>query len=281
MSAPEVDLVDAGPAVVVDGGFTFVEGPVWVPASGHLLFSDVQGSRIWRHVPPSTLMVWRAMSNSANGNALAPNGDVITCEHATARVTRTRPDGGTSIVANAFNGATFNSPNDVVVRSDGTLYFTDPTYGGTGSVGTRGVYRVALDGGVTQFYTTAQGQPNGVALSPNESILYVADTQLSTVRRFDVAADGTPSNGAQFVNTTVGGPGGNGGDGITTDDNGFLYVSTSVGIKVWKPDAGYHGTIAVGRTPANCAFGEADRRTLFITAQDRLYKVRLNVTGPY
>lgn len=182
-----------------------------------------------------------------------------------------------------FNGQTLNSPNDAVVRSDGTIYFTDPTYGGMGSVGTRGVYRVAPDGGVTQFYTTATGQPNGVTLSPNESILYVADSQLSTVRRFDVAADGTPSNQSLFVNTSQGGPGGSGGDGITTDDNGFLYVTTSVGVKVWRPDAGYHGTITVpgGRTPANCAFGEADRRTLFITAQDRLYKLRLNVTGPY
>jgi gluconolactonase len=252
-----------------------------VPALGALLFSDINAARIYRYAPPQSFSVFRAMSNNSNGIALAPNGDLIICEHATGRVTRTQPDGGSSIVAAAFDGGTLNSPNDAVVRSDGTLYFTDPSYGGTGTVGTRGVYRVSPAGALSRFYATATGQPNGVTLSPDERILYVADSQLSTVRRFDLAVDGTPDGGQLFVSTSTGAPGGNGGDGITTDDNGFLYVSTSVGVKVWRPDAGYVGRIAVGRTPANCAFGDADRRTLYITAQDALFKVRLNVTGPY
>ncbi len=283
--AAEVDLADAGPAVVIDGGFTFTEGPQWVPALGALLFSDIDGNRTWRHTPPASFAVFRTPSNNANGIALAPSGDILFCEHTTRRVTRTQPDGGQSVVADLFGGGTLNSPNDAVVRSDGTLYFTDPTYGNPtpGTVGTRGVYRVSPAGALTRFYATGAGQPNGVALSPDERILYVSDTQLSTVRRFDVAPDGTPDGGQLFVSTSTGAPGGNGGDGITTDDNGFLYVTTSVGVKVWRPDAGYVGRIVVpgGRTPTNCAFGDADRRTLYITAQDALFKVRLNVTGPY
>lgn len=279
--ATVVDLVDAGPAVRIMGGFQFLEGPQWVPAMNALLFSDIfNPGRIHQLTPPSTITVFRADSNRSNGITLAPNGDLIICEHA-GRVTRTQPDGGQSIVAATFNGMTLNSPNDAVVRSDGTIYFTDPSYGGTGTVGTRGVYRVAPGGALSRFYATANGQPNGVTLSPDEKILYVADSQLSTVRRFDLAPDGAPDGGQLFVNTTMGGPGGNGGDGITTDDNGYLYVTTSAGVKVWKPDAGYHGVISVGRQPANCAFGDPDRRTLYITAQDQLFRVRLNVTGPY
>ncbi|MBL8951586.1 MAG: SMP-30/gluconolactonase/LRE family protein, partial [Myxococcaceae bacterium] len=279
--ASEVDLVDAGPPVIIDGGFTFTEGPQWVPALGSLLFTDIPQNRIWRHTPPSGFAEYRMPSGNANGIALAPNGDLFICEHA-GRVSRTQPDGGQSLVANMFNGGTLNSPNDAVVRSDGTLYFTDPSYGGTGTVGTRGVYRVAPGGALTRFYATNSGQPNGVTFSPDERILYVSDSMLSTVRRFDIAPDGTPDGGQLFVNTSAGG-GGGGGDGITTDDNGFLYVTTGAGVKVFRPDAGYVGRIQIpgGRTPANCAFGDPDRRTLYITAGDALFKVRLNVTGPY
>lgn len=275
---PEVDLADAGPAERIDGGFQFLESPQWVPALNALLFTDIPASRIYRWSPGAGFSIFRSPSNNANGITLAPNGDLIICEHV-GRVTRTQPDGGTSVVASSIDGGTLNSPNDAVVRSDGTIYFTDPTYGGNGTVGTRGVYRVAPSGEVSRFYSTANGQPNGVTFSPDERILYVADSQLSTVRRFDVGPDGTASGGQLFVSTTVGG--GNGGDGITTDDNGFLYVTTSAGVKVWRPDAGYVGVIPVARAPSNCAFGDADRRTLYITAQDQLFRVRLNVTGPY
>lgn len=251
-----------------------------MPALNALLFSDVQGNRIYQHTPPSTFTSFRFPSSNSNGLALAPNGDLIICQHA-GQVIRLRPDGGTSTIAANYDGGTLNSPNDAVVRSDGTIYFTDPTYGGTGTIGFRGVYRVAPSGSVSLVYSTPNGQPNGVALSPDESILYVADSQLSEVRRFDVGGDGATSNNARFTLTTAGGPSANGGDGITTDVNGNLYVTTSAGVKVYRPDAGYLGRIVVPQEPANCAFGDADRRTLYITARTGLYRVRLNVPGPY
>lgn len=251
-----------------------------MPSLGALLFSDIPADRIYQFTPPASLGTFRAPSGNSNGLALAPNGDLIICQHQ-GRVIRLRPDGGVDTVAAAFDGGLLNSPNDAVVRSDGTIFFTDPTYGGTGSVGIRGVYRVPPTGGVWLVYATTSGQPNGVALSPDERTLYVSDSQLSEVRRFDVAADGTTSNGARFTLTSAGGPGGVGGDGITTDVNGNLYVTTSVGVKVYRPDAGYLGRVVVAEEPANCAFGDADRQTLYITARTGLYRVRLNVPGPW
>lgn len=251
-----------------------------MPSLGALLFSDIPANRIFQFTPPASLSTFRTPSGNSNGLALAPGGDLIICQHQ-GQVMRLRPDGGTATVASGFDGGTLNSPNDAVVRSDGTIYFSDPTYGGTGTVGFRGVYRVAPDGTTALVYSTTNGQPNGVALSPDESILYVADSQLSEVRRFDVAVDGTTSNGARFTLTSAGGPGGAGGDGITVDVNGNLYVTTSVGVKVYRPDAGYLGRITVGQEPSNCAFGDADARTLYITARTGLFRVRLNVPGPY
>lgn len=144
------------------------------------------------------------------------------------------------------------------------------------------MYRLdPTDGRLYLVYATSTGQPNGLTLSPDETILYMADSQLSEVRRFDVAPDGTTSTGTRFTLTSAGGPGGSGGDGITTDVNGNLYVSTSVGVKVYRPDAGYLGRIQLAQEPANCAFGDADHRTLYITARTGLFRVRLNVPGPY
>lgn len=272
-------LADAGPAQRLDGGFQFLEGPQWMPSLNALLFSDIPANRIFQFTPPGTITTFRTPSGNSNGLALAPNGDLIICQHQ-GQVQRLRPDGGTTTVASTFDGGTLNSPNDAVVRSDGTIYFTDPTYGGTGTVGFRGVYRVDPSGVLSLVHTTTTGQPNGVALSPDERTLYVSDSQLSEVRRFDVAPDGTTSNGARFTLTSAGGPGGVGGDGITTDVNGNLYVSTSVGVKVYRPDAGYLGRVTLAEEPANCAFGDADGRTLYITARTGLYRVRLNVPGP-
>ncbi len=261
-------------------GFQFTEGPQWMPALGRLLFSDIPANQINQLAPPSTITSFRNPSGNANGLALAPNGDLIICQHQ-GQVIRLRPDGGTSTVAAGIDGGTLNSPNDAIVRSDGTIYFTDPTYGGTGTLGFRGVYRVTPAGLVTLVFATANGQPNGIALSPDESVLYVADSQLSEVRRYDVATDGTTSNGARFTLTSAGAPGGGGGDGITVDVNGNLYVTTSVGVKVYRPDAGYVGRIVMPQEPANCAFGDADGRTLYVTARTGLFRVRLNVPGKY
>ncbi len=272
-------LADAGPAQRLDGGFQFLEGPQWMPSLNALLFSDIPANRIFQFAPSGAITTYRTPSGNSNGLALAPNGDLIICQHQ-GQVQRLRPDGGTTTVASTFDGGTLNSPNDAVVRSDGTIYFTDPTYGGTGTVGFRGVYRVDTSGVLSLVHTTTTGQPNGVALSPDERTLYVADSQLSEVRRFDVAPDGATSNGARFTLTSAGGPGGAGGDGITTDVNGNLYVSTSVGVKVYRPDAGYLGRVTLAEEPANCAFGDADGRTLYITARTGLYRVRLNVPGP-
>jgi gluconolactonase len=275
-------IAGIAPVERIDGGFGFTEGPQWVPALGSLLFSDIPRDRIWRVTAPRTFQSFLNPSGNANGIALAPNGDLIICQHI-GQVSRLFPDGGMTVIARVVDAGTLNSPNDAVVRSDGTIYFTDPTYGGTGTVGVRGVYRIAPDGTVSLIYGVTGSQPNGVTLSPDESILYVADSQASTVRRIELQPNGVPFSrpSTLFTNTSAGAPGGAGGDGITTDVNGNLYVTTSVGVKVYRPDAGYLGRIQVPQQPSNCAFGEADRRTLFITAQSGVYRVRLNVPGPY
>ncbi len=295
-SRPEVDpLLGVGaPALVpMAQGFVFTEGPLWVAGAtvpgvpaGSLLFSDINNAtpaqgRIVRLTPPNGPVDYRRPSGNANGHALDPQGMLVSCEHQNRRVSRTLADGGVVTVADRFDGGLLHSPNDVVVRSDGTLYFTDPRYGGNpAQLPFAGVFRVDLSGRLAAVDLT-MAAPNGIALSPDEKTLYVSDSQDGLVNAYDVAPDGTVSNKRRFVRTGPGGATGAGGDGITVDEQGNLYVSTSDArrVKVYRTDGGERGSLQPPKQPTNCAFGGADGQTLFITAGDSVYQVHLNLPG--
>lgn len=262
-----------GPVEKVAGGFSFTEGPVWFAQSGKLYFSDIPESRIHELTPPSTIDVFREPSGQSNGLAIDQNGLLIACEHAGRRVSRTEPGGGVVTVADSYQGKALNSPNDAIVKQDGNLYFTDPAYGGNPNVlGFQGVFRVAPGGGLS-LVVDDMTAPNGIALSPDETVLYVTDSEDDYVRRWDVAPDGTPSNPQKLMDTA------NGPDGMAVDVAGHLYVTTQKGVEVYLPDGSLHDTISVPEQPANCTFGGADKRTLYITARTSLYRVELNLPG--
>ncbi len=267
-------FADAGAVERVDGGFVFTEGPYWVASRGALLFSDVQANRIWQYTPPgqASFTPYRQNTGGANGLGLNPAGELLACEGGNRRVSRQLSDGGVVALADKGpDGGLLFSPNDLVVRGDGTVYFTDF------STTAPAVFRVNPAGEVS-LVTNARTRPNGVVLSPDEKVLYVADLGASQLWAYAVNADGTVGPGALFTPTTVGG-GGGGGDGVCVDDDGNLYVATTPGLKVFRPDGGYRRTLVIPEQPANCSFGDADRRTLYITARTGLYRVRLAVPG--
>jgi gluconolactonase len=270
-----IEGVGAEDVTEVQGGFQFTEGTCWFPEEGVLRFTDIPNSRIHEVDAQGGVSVWREQSGKANGLGVTPEGDVIACEHQNRRVTRSDTSGAIQVVAEDYQGLRFNSPNDVIIRSDGTIYFTDPTYGLDGAaqeLSFQGVFRVAPDGTVSLVGDTFS-QPNGIALSPDEQILYVTDSDADELHSFPVNADGSTGPGTKMLDT-AGTP-----DGMAVDDGGNLYLTTTAGIDVLRPDGTAWGTIPVNEKPSNCAFGDADRQTLYISAQTSLYKVRLNIPG--
>jgi sugar lactone lactonase YvrE len=278
-SPPANPLDGIGAVQLLNGGYQFLEGPHWRAADGVLLFTDIPANTIYRFTPPGSFDTFRDGSQNANGLASLPDGRLLAAEHGGRRVSVTASSGEiTDFAATDAMGRTFNSPNDIAVRSDGTVYFTDPPYGLMGraqEIPFFGVYRVAVGGEVTvEWMSTDDGQrPNGVALNPDESVLYVTDTTDAVVRRFDVAADGSTGGEATFTD------GVEGADGMAVDSAGNLFVTTSTGVQVFAPDGTRWGTIDVPEVPANCGFGGADLRTLFITAREGLYQVQLTIPG--
>ncbi len=261
------------------GGLQFTEGPAWHP-DGYLLFSDIPADRIIEYTP-ATGAVETRISPSRNSNGLAFDGEgrLLACEHTGRRVSRQGASGEMETVASHWRGKRFNSPNDLVVHSSGAIFFTDPPYGiepELAEIGFNGVYRIDADGGATLLENDF-GRPNGIAFSPDETTLYVDDTERRNVRAFDVGADLSLRNDRMLIDMNVdeaGSP-----DGMKVDALGNLYVTGAGG--VWVVDAGgaHLGTIAFPELPANVAFGGAERRTLYVTARTSLYSVELGVAG--
>jgi sugar lactone lactonase YvrE len=258
----------------VDGGFRFTEGPVW-SREGYLLFSDVPNNRIMKYVPGERSTVFREDSNGANGNALDAQGRLYTCESRTRRVTRTDKKGNIEVLAEKWEGKRLNAPNDIVVRKDGHVYFTDPAFGqqaDTRELNFYGVYHITPKGQLSLIAKPA-GKPNGIALSPNGRILYVANSDDHNVRAYDVDRNGEVSNERVVISGIEDVP-----DGIRVDIKGNIYV-TAKGVAVYSPEGKHLTTIQIGEKPANCAFGDPDLQTLYITARTSLYRVRLDAKG--
>jgi gluconolactonase len=293
---PEFDAI-APPGTVIEkvaGGFQFTEGPLWRP-DGHLWFSDVTGN-IVRSVTPggevvSLIPKAGGETNAPPGSFIGPNGmitdkdgSVLLCQHTNRRIAKISKDLQAAAYLDKFEGKRFNSPNDLVFRSDGSLYFTDPPYGllkqdddPAKELKFNGVFRHAA--GKTQVLIKDLTRPNGIAFSPDEKTLYVSnsDEKHKVWMKYDVAADGSVSNGAVFFDVTArtedGLP-----DGMKVDSKGNVYGSGPGGIWVFTPAGKHIATIKPPETPANCAWADGGK-TLYITARTSVYRVRLAVPG--
>jgi gluconolactonase len=278
-------------------GFTFIEGPIWMP-DGRLLFSAPNDNVIYQWTPDGTLSLWRERTGydapdigeygqpGSNGLSLDPQGRLVIAEHGRHRISRLDGDGRLAVLADAFEGKRLNSPNDLVVKSDGSIYFTDPPFGLPGfhddprkALPYEGVFRLATDGTLTLLHRGLAG-PNGLAFSPDERALYVDnwDVKKKVVMRFDVKADGGLANGRVFFDMTAA-PGEEALDGLKVDQRGNVYVSGPGGVWILSPDGKHLGTIVCPELPANFAWGDEDGRTLYLAARGGLYRIRLGVPG--
>lgn len=271
-------------------GFGFTEGPLWDGES--LLFSDIANSRIARlRLAPAGAEVttFRSPSHLANGLTYDAQRRLLACEGATRRLTRTEPDGTIVPIAESYQGKRLNSPNDVIVAADGAIYFSDPFWGnGFGNPhGPRvradeqelpfaGVFRLATDGALAAVADDFE-RPNGLALSPDEKTLYVDDTRRFHIRAFDVQPDGSLSNSRIFADIRADEPGVP--DGMKVDVDGNVYCTGPGGIWVIAPSGEILGRIVPPEVPANVAWGDADWRSLYITARSSVYRVRLTTPG--
>jgi gluconolactonase len=273
-------------ATLIEDGFDFLEGPVWHHEQGVLFFSDMHmgGSgfppaTIMRLTPPSTFepFIDRGV-NGSNGLALTLTGDLLACTHDMQTLSIYDADDGTRTTLDlTYMDDHFNSPNDLTVRSDGTIYFTDPDWqlgGRPSETGMTGVYRLPPGPGAEpQLVDGSLDKPNGIALSPDEQTLYVSSAG-ADLMAYPISADGSTGAG-----TVLASPGGS--DGMAVDCAGNLYV-TAGSVRVLNPDGDELGSISVAESPANAAFGGSERRTLYITARTGLYAIELNVPGyPY
>jgi gluconolactonase len=256
------------------GGFRFTEGPAW-SREGFLLFSDVPADKILKYVPGEKPSVFRENSNGANGNVFDAQGRLYSCESRTRRVVRMDKKGDIQVLAEKWEGKRLNAPNDIVVRKDGHIYFTDPAFGNqadTRELDFYGVYHITPKGEL-RLIAKPTGRPNGIAFSPNGRILYVANSDEHNVRAYDVDRNGEVSNERVVISGVDGVP-----DGIRVDEKGNLYV-TAKGVAIYDAQGKLTETIELAETPANCAFGDADLETLYITARTAVYRVRRNVKG--
>lgn len=271
-------------------GCRWAEGPVWFSDANQLVWSDIPNQRMLRWEPEGGVSVFRQPSNFANGNTRDRQGRLVTCEHGTRRVSRTEIDGSITMLADSFEGRRLNSPNDVVVRSDGSIWFTDPTYGilsdyegykAEPEQPARNVYRLDPESGELVAVIGDFGQPNGIAFSPDENTLYVADSAASHeetaprhIRAFDVSDGKSLANGRVFALIDNGVP-----DGMRVDIEGNVWSSAADGVHCFAPDGQLLGKIRVPQTVANLTFGGPRRNRMFITATRSLYSIYVATKG--
>lgn len=270
----------------IETGFVFTEGPVWNPYERHLIFSDMPGDHMRKWSPERGIETFRTPSNKANGNCYDREGRLVTCEHATSRVTRTDKDGPIMTLASQWQGRELNSPNDIVLKSDGSLYFTDPTFGRMEHYGVprqpeldfRGVYRI--EGGSPdslKLLADDFGQPNGLCFSRDETKLYVNDTERGHIRVFEVRPDGSLADSQVLCEVTGAGEGAP--DGMKIDSEENLFCTGPGGIHVLDTQGNSLGVIKVPEVAANFTWGENDLCSLLVTASTSLYRIRVKIPG--
>ena len=271
-------------------GSIWAEGPVYFSEGDYLLFSDIPNNRMMRWNDAEGMSVFREPANFTNGHTRDLEGRLISCEHGGRRVTRTEADGSITVLVDNLEGKKLNSPNDVVVKSDGTIWFTDPPYGilsnhegykADSELGHCYVFRFDPKTQELSIVAKDRDKPNGLAFNLDESILYVSDTGLSHkengwhhIFAYDVI-DGTSlgeSNIFAEVNPGV-------SDGFRFDNNGYIFTSSADSIQVYSTDAKLLGKIYVPEPSANCTFGGPEKNRLYITATSSLYSITLNTTG--
>jgi gluconolactonase len=306
---PELDDIIPGDAKVekLASSFGFLEGPVWVHKGGYLLFSDIPANVIFKF-SPDTGKVSVAVPYSgftgvdasgagmqlndgqgmvtllgSNGVTLDPQGRIVYCAHGDRQVVRLEADGRHTVLANQFEGKRLNSPNDLVYKSDGSLYFTDPPAGlrdgdkdPKKELPFNGVY--LLKDSQLRLLIKDMTLPNGLAFTPDEKYLYVNDSVKKTIMRYEVQPDDTLANGKLLVDMSAdkapGGP-----DGMKVDQKGNIYCTGPGGFWILSPDGIHLGTVLTSELPANLAFGDADGKTLYLTARTGLYRIHLKIPG--
>ena len=269
-------------------GFMFTEGPIWM-VDGSLHFSDMPADKRRRWHPSEGVTVLRDPSNKCNGMTRDNDGNLIVCEHVTSSVVRESPDGTRETLATHWGDKELNSPNDVIVARDGSILFTDPTYGRMPVFGLereqeldfQGVYRLPAGGGELKLLVDDFAQPNGLCFSTDESLLYVNDTDRAHIRVFDVGSDHQLSTGRVFAENigTANLAKGDLVDGMKLDEHGNVYVTGPEGVWIVSPDGEHLGTIKIPEPVGNLNWGDDDWQTLYIPSSTSVYRIRLQVAG--
>jgi gluconolactonase len=271
------ELLEAQEVERIAGRHQFTEGPAWHP-DGYLVYSDIPADRIcfWTGEGVKT---YRKPSGNSNGLIFDRQLRLVACEHGNRRVSRTEGDFAVVALAERFQGKRLNSPNDLVERSDGSIYFTDPPYGVEAKdreLDFQGVFRIAPDGQLSVAAGDFE-KPNGLAFSPDERTLYIDDSSRRHIRAFRVAPDGTLSDGRAFADMQSTEPGSP--DGMKVDADGRVWCTGAEGVWVFDPSGRRLGILAIPEKPSNCCWGDRDRRTLFITAKSSVYRLRTRVAS--
>jgi gluconolactonase len=274
------DIGPAGPITKLHTGFAFTEGPA-ADRNGNVYFSDIPNQRIHKVDAGGKLSVFREKSNRANGLMLNAKGEIVACE-GDGQVVAYSPDGKSRrVLADTYEGKRFNAPNDLVLDKQGGVYFTDPYFGPRQPLpqGKTAVYYIAADGKVSRLIDDLP-LPNGVILSPDEKTLYVIPSGQAEMMAYPVEAPGKIGKGRVFCTLKQRREGGkSGGDGLTVDEKGNLYITSGLGLQVFTPDGKLLGIIALPEQPANVTFGGKDFKTLYVTARTSLYTVPMEVKG--
>ena len=286
VSADLEKVVSSGAAITelgdgYGGAMGPAEGPLWWHEGGYLLFSDIHNSRRMKWTADEGVSLFSEPTNRANGLTRDPSGRLLACEHDTRRVTRQEPDGSITVVASNYRGRRLNRPNDVIVSSKGDIYFTDPGFPTPGlDLDWNGVYHVSPDLGTITLVVWDFSRPNGLALSPDESVLYINDTRRRHIRAFDLEPNGMPLIATDRVFCDLNGEREGNPDGMKVDSAGNVYCGGSGGIWVIDPSGNHLGIIVHGAPgTTNVAFGGDDWKTLFYTTRHTFGSVPVNVAG--
>ena len=285
--SPELERIVSADAAITELGSGYggdagpAEGPLWWQEGGYLLFSDIGNNRRMKWTPGEGVSLVMEPTNRANGLTRDPQGHLLACEHETRRVTRMEPDGSITVVASNYRGRRLNRPNDVIARSDGSIFFTDPGFPTPGlDLDYNGVFHVTPDLGTITLIVWDFSRPNGLALSPDESILYINDTRRRHIRAFDLEPNGMPLIATDRVFCDLNGERPGNPDGMKVDSEGNVYCGGSGGIWVIDPAGKHLGIINHGAPgTTNVAFGGDDWKTLFFTTRNTLSSIPVNIAG--